>query len=76
MKQLSVRVMKNFFFYLVELRYPPHFDFHKKKKDKMIVKAGETLQNDCLACCLHKHLDKTEINPLEWKSLKIIDISD
>ena len=46
------------FFYLVGLRYPPHFDFRKstkeKKKDKMIGKVSETLQNDCQACCLHK----------------------
>ena len=27
----------------------------------MIGKVGETVQNYCLTCCLHKHLDKTEI---------------
>ena len=41
----------------------------KKKKKKKIGKAGETLQNDYLAFCLHKHLDKSEI-----KSIRMIII--
>ena len=46
---------------LVGLRYSPHFDFRKsteKKKDKMIGKVTEMLQDYCLACCLRKQIDK------------------
>ena len=62
------------FFYLLGLCYLPHFEFQKskkkrKKKYKMIGKVGETIQNDCTACCLHKHLDKTEI-----KSIRMVII--
>ena len=58
---LSVRLN----FLLVGLRYPPHFDFRKSKKgkqEKMTGKVSETLQNDCLACCLHKTLGKIHYN--------------
>ena len=30
----------------------------KKKKDKMIGKVSETVENDCLPCGLHKNLCK------------------
>ena len=57
---------KRLLFYLVGL--PTRSLIFEEKKGKMIGKVSETLQNECLACCLHKKVDKIDIRMVivEW----------